>query len=724
MSTRLTRRQWLGGLASTFVAGAWSLGPVAARAGSAHAGVGLGPWLTLRADGSVTVHSYVSDIGQGTAAALRAVVAQQLAAPLSQVQVAMAPLDAAHANPLTRNFATFGSLGASSSVPLLAQATARAREALRAAAAGRWQVQAADCEVRDGAAWHGTKRLGFGDLLAEAAAQPLPERAPLLDGPLPQPLDEAAHARVSGRLAYGIDHAVPGLLHAAVVRPPCFGARVKGVANRDEVQARAGVVQVLPLTDTVAVVARSFWLAQQAVSALRVEWELSGTGAGADTERLRQDLQAAVQTGAGRTLPSRGEPAFDEARTAQGLAAAAQVVDLSFDVPFLAHLPMEPLNATVQLQAEHVDIWLGTQAQQDTQAAVARLLGWAPSQVRLHSRPAGGGFGRRLEHDWVLQAVRVAKELSHTAPGRAVKLLWTRDVELQAGYFRPAAAARVRVGLDATGAVTSLRADLANPSLLEFSGLSMGPRPELDWTTGMGWRRQPYAVPALHLSWTRVDAGVPCAFWRSVGASQNHFFYECVLDVAAARSGQSPADLRRRLLAGDARGRAFLEALLTLGEWQRPLPAGHHRGLAMGAANGSISGHVVELQVMAPGRFRLVRIAALIDAGRVLDRRAVQGQLIGGTLFGLSAALRGEIRIEQGRVQAGNLHEQLPVRLHELPPIVAEVMSGSDAIGGVGEEGVPTIAPAIANALFKATGEPVTRLPLERAGWTLQGRET
>lgn len=720
MSPQLTRRQWLGGLASSLVAGAWSLGPPAATAGSPGSSIGLGPWLTLSADGSVTVHSYVSDIGQGTAAALRAVVAQQLTVPLSLVNVAIAPLDAAHANPLTRNFATFGSIGASSSAPLLAQAAAQAREALRAAAAGRWQVQAADCEVRDGAVWHGSTRLRFGDLLTDAAAQPVPERAPLLDGPLPTPQDEHVQARVSGQMAYGIDHTLPGLLHAAVVRPPSFGARVKSVANRDEVRARAGVVQVLPLPDTVAVVARSFWLAQQAVLALQVEWEQ--TEAQPDTERLRQQLHAAVQTGGGRTLPSRSEPAFDEARTDQALAAAARVVDLSFDVPFLAHLPMEPLNATVQLHAVHVDIWVGTQAQQDTQAAVARLLGWAPSQVRLHSRPSGGGFGRRLEHDWVLPAVQVARELARTAPGRAVKLLWTRDVELQAGYFRPAAAARVRIGLDATGAVTGLRADLANPSLLETSGVSIGPRTDLDWTAGMGWRRQPYAVPAVHLSWTRVDAGVPCAFWRSVGASQNHFFYECALDVAAARSGQSPVDLRRRLLAGHARGQAFLEALLKLGEWNVPLPHGHHRGLAMGAANGSISGHVVELEVTAPGHFRLVRIAALIDAGRVLDRSAVQGQLVGGTLFGLSAALRGEIRIEQGRVLASNMQDQMPVRMHELPPIVAEVISGSEVIGGVGEEGVPTIAPAIANALFKATGEPVTRLPLERAGWTLQGR--
>jgi isoquinoline 1-oxidoreductase subunit beta len=710
MKALVDRRQVLSALASNWAAGAWTLSPSAARASSDGP---ADPWLTLHSDGRVSIQSYVSDLGQGTAAAQRAAVAQQLAVDPEQVQVVMAPLRAAHANPLTRNYATFGSLGASTSVPLLAQAAARMREALRLAAAARWQTDAAACEVRDGAVWNGSRRVALAELAADAARLPLPASAVLRTGPLPRPLDPRAHERVSGRLVYGIDRREPGMLYAAVARAPAFGAAVRGVRNVAAVRAMAGVQGVVPLRDTVAVVASGTWQAQQAARALDIDWAPAEPGA--DSEALRAALRAAAAAGRGRTITSRREPAFDEARTERALAEAAQTVDLGFDVPYLAHLPMEPLSATVRVGPDGVDLWLSTQSQQDTQAAVAQLLGLAVARVRLHSLPAGGGFGRRLEHDWVLQAVRIAREL----PGKTVQLLWTRDVELQAGYFRPAAAARVRIALDTSGKVTGLRADLAHPSLLEHTGLVNGPPTDLDWTAGMGWTRQPYGIPAVHVSWTRVDPGVPCAYWRSVGASQNHFFYECALDVAAARSGQSPADLRRRLLAGHPRGLAFLEALLELGEWHRPSARDHFRGMAMASANGSISGHVVELVVTAPGRFRLVRIAAAIDAGLVLDESAVQGQLVGGTVFGLGAALRGGIRIERGRVMADNLADQMPLRPAELPPVVTRVLSGAERIGGVGEEGVPTIAPAIANALFAATGEPVTSLPLQRAGWQL-----
>lgn len=709
----LQRRQVLAALASSWSAGAWAVAPRSADAAAA-ATAPAPAWLILHTSGEVSVRSYVSDIGQGTAAAQRAAVAHQLTLPPARVHVMVAPLNAGYANPWTRNFATFGSMGAASSVPLLAQAAARMREALRSVAARRWQIDAAGCEVRDGAVWSGSRRFDFADLAADAARIPLPETAELLRRTPATTADPLAQERVSGRLRYGIDQRQPGMWHAAVARAPAFGAKVGQVRNLAAVLALAGVQRVLELGNTVAVVATSTWQAQQAVRSLDIAWVLQQPAA--DSERLRAALLAAVSAGHGRTIASPREPSFDAARTERALAEAARIVDLTFDVPYLAHLPMEPLSATVRVQPDGVDLWLSTQSQQDTQAAVAKLLGLSVSRVRLHSLPAGGGFGRRLEHDWVLQAVQIARRL----PGRTIQLLWSRDVELQAGYFRPAAAARVRVALDKGGRVIGLRADLANPSLLEHTGLVIdNPRADLDWTAGMGWTGQPYDIPAVHLSWTRVDPGVPCAFWRSVGASQNQFFYECSLDVAAAQSGQSPLEFRRRLLHAHPRGLAFLQALEELGEWQRPLPAGHFRGIATAAANRSISGHVVELAVTAPGRFRLIRIAAAIDPGRALDEDAVTAQLVGGTVFGLSAALRGWIRIENGRVLADNLADQLPLRLAELPTVVTRVLSSSGELGGVGEEGVPTIAPAIANALFAATGEPVTALPFERAGWQL-----
>lgn len=714
-------------LRSLLLGGAWLLGPArgaTAEAASPLPGLegadepppGLTPWLRFEPDGQVLAYTNVADIGQGTWAALRMAVAHELALPFDAVRIAPAPVDSRHVNLFTRNYATFGSLGLRSGVATLAPAAALARQLLEQAAALRWGIDRALCTARDGRVWAGDRSLAFAELLQEAARLPMPKRPALREGaPPPPPQADRARERVTGQLRYGIDHRLPGQRFAATQQAPRFGARLIAIGNEDAVRRMPGVLQVVRLARAVAVVAASSWQALQAAQALQLDWsaghdpQLSGAA-------LRERLRAAAQQGEGVTLASPREPAFDAEATAAALAGAAQTVDLLFDVPFLAHLPMEPLNATARVDERSVEVWVSTQSPSDTRAAVARHLQRPLAQVQIHPLVAGGGFGRRLEHDWVLDAVSVAAAL----PGQPVQLLWPRQTELRAGHFRPAVAARVRVALAADGAVTAIRTDSANPALMEHTGLAHGPTTGPDWTVGMGWRGQPYAIPALHLTWTRVDPGVPCGYWRSVGASQNHFFYECALDVAARRSGQDPQALRERLLARQPRALAFLRALARLGGWDEPLRPGRFRGLAMGAANGSLSGHVVEVEWRGAGRFRLVQIAAAIDAGAVHDPSAVEAQLMGGTVFGLSAALHGEVQIEAGGVTQGNFHDHPLLRMTELPPLKLAVLPSSAPAGGVGEEGVPTIAPAIANALFAATGEPITRLPLVRAGWTLE----
>lgn len=712
-------------LRSLLLGGAWLLGPEtpaeaagtagpAGAPGTAGAPPRLTPWLRFEPDGQVVAYTNVADIGQGTWAALRMAVAHQLALPFEAVRIAPAPVDSRHLNIFTRNYATFGSLGLRSGVATLVPAAALARGLLEEAAAQRWGIEPALCTARDGRVWAGERALAFADLMQDAARLPVPDKPTLRVGaPPPPPQADRARERVNGQLRYGIDHRLPGQRFAATQHAPRFGAHLITIRNEAAVRRMPGVLQIVRLAQAVAVVATSSWQALRAAQALQLVWS-AGRAPQLSGDSLREQLRAAAQRGEGVTLASPREPAFNAEATATALAGAAQTVDLLFDVPFLAHLPMEPLNATARVDDTAVEVWVATQSASDTRAAVARHLQRPLEQVQIHPLIAGGGFGRRLEHDWVLEAVSVAAAL----PGQPVQLLWPREAELRAGYFRPAVAARVRVALNAGGAVTAIRMDSANPALIEHTGLVNGPTTGPDWTVGMGWRRQPYAIPALHLTWTRIDAGVPCAYWRSVGASQNHFFYECALDVAARRSGQSPLALRERLLAQQPRALAFLRALARLGGLDEPLQPGRFRGLAMGAANGSLSGHVVEIEWRGRQRYRLVQIAAAIDAGAVHDRSAVEAQLMGGTVFGLSAALHGEVQLEGGGVTQSNFHDHRLLRMAELPPLKLAVVPSSAPAGGVGEEGVPTIAPAIANALFAATGEPITRLPLARSGWT------
>ncbi|HEX2011892.1 MAG TPA: molybdopterin cofactor-binding domain-containing protein, partial [Roseateles sp.] len=353
---------------------------------------------------------------------------------------------------------------------------------------------------------------------------------------------------------------------------------------------------------------------------------------------------------------------------------------------------------------------------QDTQQGVARALGLQPEQVQVHPQLIGGGFGRRLEHGFAIEAALIAREMK----GVPVQLIWSRETDMRAGGYRPAAAARVRLALGADGLPAALRVDAANPSLLEYSSLSNGtPSPDFDWSAGMGLVRQDYALGPMQLGWTRVDAGVPCGYWRSVGASQNVFFLECTIDRAAALAGMDALDYRLRLLADKPKTRQLLQALAERAGWGRPLPAGHFRGLAMSAGNAARSAHVVEIALAGPGRFRLLRIHAAVDAGVVVNPDAVQAQLMGGTLFGLSAALAGEITLAGGRVQQGGFDSYPLVTLAKTPPLDVLVLGNGDRPRGVGEEGPASIGPALANALFAASGQPVQRLPLTRAGWTL-----
>jgi isoquinoline 1-oxidoreductase subunit beta len=517
-------------------------------------------------------------------------------------------------------------------------------------------------------------------------------------------------AKVDGSALFGIDVKRPDLLIATVLHAPTFGGTLESV---DDAPAYAinSVRRVVHLKGSVAVVADGYWAALQGARALNPTWT-PGPNATLDSAQFRQELLQAARDGRGRAFPSKSSTQNAKA-TARSLHEATQVIDLIYDVPFLAQAPMEPLNATVEVTSDAAHIWLSTQSQADTQRGVAKALGLEPDKVTVHAEIAGGGFGRRLEHDFAVEAALIAN-----AVGKPVKTIWPREVELRAGYYRPAIAARVRLALGADHLPTAVRVDMAGPSVLEYSGVTNGPPVEdFDWTMLMGWLGRSYAIPHFDTRWKRVDRGVPCGYWRSVGNSQNSFFLECTLDLAARVASLDPLEYRRRLLAGNARAIAFIDALAARARWEEPLPSGHFRGLALNEANNTISGHIVEVEVPSAGHFKLARITAAIDPGVVANPNGVEAQMIGGTVFGLSAALFGEITFKSGQVEQGNFDKYRLMTLAQMPPIDVLVLANGTKPGGVGEEGPSSIGPAVANALYAASGKAVTRLPLHRAGW-------
>ena len=728
MLPTVSRRRFLH---SALASGVWTLGVSALPSVSAQPAAvsaptppGFGAWLRFSPDGRVTALTNISDLGQGTQGAIVQIVAEELELPPSAVQIEMAAVRSAFGNRFINGYGTFGSIGYRTAYATLAPVCAAARDMLVRAAAARWSVVASECHAAAGRVLHATssRSAAYAELLADAAA------LTPIDKPVLKPrqrwtvLGQSVPrfdipAKTDGSAVYGIDVRLPGLLVASVLHAPTFGGTLASLDDKPALAVK-GVHKVVRLPHAVAVVADGYWPAHKGAQALKPRWR-PGPNATLGSAALRDEMRQAAAAGQGRVFPQDMDKRLDAGSTDKALAQAGRVVDITYDVPFLAHATMEPLNATVRINADSAELWLSTQSQSDTQAGVAKALGLSADQVVIHSQTIGGGFGRRLEHDFAIEAALIARAVGQ---GRPVKTIWSREVDMRAGYYRPAAAARVRLALGADHLPTALRVDMANPSLLEHSRLSNDGGVEgLDSSAGMGWVGHSYAIAALHLTWSRVERGVPCGYWRSVGASQNTFAFECTLDQAARGAGIDPVDYRRRLLAGKPRELAFVDALAARAHWGQPLKAGHFRGFAMGEANRAISGHVVEISLAGPGRFRLERITAAIDAGVVANPNAVEAQVMGGTVFGLSAALFGEITLKNGQVEQGNFDSYRLVTLAQMPPLDVLVLANAERAAGVGEEAVPTIAPAIANALFAASGRAVTRLPLHRAGWQLAG---
>jgi len=658
-------------------------------------------WLTIRPDNRVDIRVGSSEMGQGVMTALPMLIAEELDADWETVHAEFAPVDPAYANPIFGRQQTGGSTAVRGYWQTLREAGAVGREVLREAAAQRWGVPVDTCRTEKGQVIHSDsgRSLRYGELAATAAGLSVPESVflkepaefTLLGRAMPR-LD--IPSKVDGSAGFGIDVKRPGLLTATVVRCPVFGGKA-GKVNDKRARAVAGVHKVVPVSSGIAVIAEHFWAALQGRKALEIDW-VPGPAAKLDSAAIRARMAEQVDSGtSGRADGDAG----------QALAGAAKTVEAVYEVPYLAHACMEPMNCTAHVRADGCDIWVPTQGQTGTQATAMRLTGLPADKVRVHTTFLGGGFGRRGEQDFVVDAIECS-----LAVGAPVKVIWTREDDMQHDFYRPATYNRLTGGLDRKGQPVAWLHRIAGPSIRNRDSMQRENSGE-DFSATEGALNLPYAIPNILVSYARVNSAVPVGYWRSVASSQNAFITECFLDELAAAGGHDPYELRRSLLRDQPRWRGVLELAASKAGWGTPAAPGHFRGIAVAASFRSYVAEVAEVSI-EDGQPRVHKVVCAVDCGMIVNPDTVAAQMESGIVFGLTAALKGEITIADGRAVQSNFDDYPLLRLDECPDIEVYIVPSDRNPGGVGEPGTPPIAPAVANAVFAATGKPVRRLPI------------
>jgi isoquinoline 1-oxidoreductase beta subunit len=566
-------------------------------------------------------------------------------------------------------------------------------------------VSPSDCEAANSKITHKAtgRSFDYGALAADAANIKL-DKEPAIRTPDQFKLIGKRLARldtplkINGSAKFAIDTVVPNMVYAAVSACPVFGGRLKSVDDAP-VKGRRGVLQVVKLDNAVVVVADRFWRAKEALALLKPEWD-AGEAGNTDSAQFAKLYRDTLD---GPMVSARNDGSVDDA-----FGKGGKFVEAVYEAPHLAHATMEPLNATVHLQPDKLEVWLGSQTPMGTIRQAAAASGLKPEQIIIHNCFLGGGFGRRSINDEMRQAILVAKEV-----GKPVKLVWTREEDMTQDRYRPQAAVRMKAALGSDGMPTAFDAKIAVGSILRSTGINKVEN-GIEAQAVEGFANIPYAIPSVRVGCMLKNTHVPVMFWRSVGSSQNAFFVESYIDELAQAAGQDPYKFRRALLAGKSDFLGVLDTIAEKSDWGKPLGQGRGRGIAIHECYGSIIGQVAEVTVSQKGEVKVDRVVAAVDCGHVVNPGIVEAQIQSGVIYGLSAALYGEITIKQGRVEQGNFDEYQVVRLADTPKIeVYLALSGGKKWGGIGEPGTAATAPAVANAVFAATGTRVRSMPLK-----------
>jgi isoquinoline 1-oxidoreductase beta subunit len=682
--------------------------PAARAADSAAKPVALNAFVRIGTDESVTVISNHSEMGQGIYTSLPMLLNEELEADWARVRVESSPVDAVYNHTVFGLMMTGGSTTTNSEYDRFRKMGAMARIMLIAAAAQSWNVDSQTCRAEKGFVIHTAtgRRASYGSL-AEAASRIAPPK----DIPLKDPKDftlvgKPVHrldtpSKTNGTARFGLDVYIPGMLTAVVARAPVFGGKVVSF-NADQAKAIPGVVNVVQVPSGVAVIAKGFWPAKLGREKLEITWD-DGPGAALSTVEMRANFSTLSKT-PGLVARKVGDPAA-------ALAGAAKTITAEYEVPYLAHCMMEPLNTVVDLHEDRCEIWTGTQFQTGDRAAAAKVAGLKPEQVTLHTTLLGGGFGRRANPscDFVTEATEVAK-----AAKVPVKVVWTREDDIRGGWYRPMWYDHFAAGLDASGNPVAWTHTIVGQSIMAGTMFeSYGIKNGIDSASVEGAADILYGIPNLQVDLHTPKNEVPVQWWRSVGHSHTGFSVEAFLDEVAHAGGKDPYELRRTLLAGQPRMLAVLDLAAQKANWGSALPAGRARGIATHFSFDSYVAQVAEISVEKDGTVRVHRVVAAVDCGRTVNPDTVKAQLEGGIIFGLTAALKTEITLDKGRVQQRNFNDYPMVRMFESPTIEVFIVPSTEHPTGVGEPGVPPVAPAVANAIFAATGKRVRRLPIK-----------
>jgi isoquinoline 1-oxidoreductase subunit beta len=721
MTTKFTRSRRTFLKQSAALGGGLSIGihipgALAAKAGIEAKDTEVNAWVVVRPDDTVVIRYARSEMGQGSFTSAPMLVAEELECDWKKVRVEYAsPNEHIRRKRIWGNMNSVGSFTIRTSQDYLRKGGATAREMLIAAAAQKWDVPPNECMASKGVITHklSGRKTTFGKVANEAAKMEPPAFVQLKD-PKDWKLIGTSVPRfdipdsVTGKQRYGVDTQLPGMVYAAVAQCPVFGGKLKSF-DAAKVQGRRGIIKVVAVDNNgvVAVIADNWWRAKEALKNLPIEWDVGNNGT-VSSASIMEFLRA------GHAQPT-ASVAKRVGDLDQALASAVKVIEAEYYTPYLAHATMEPMGCTALIKDGRVDVWASTQTAEATMATAAAVAGVPLENVEVHKTQVGGGFGRRGGgQDFVRQGVAIAK----TMEGTPVKMLWTREEDMQHDTYRGGAVCRLKGGLDASGNVTGWYTRVAAPSILA-SLLKLPLKEGIDPIAMEGLAEIPYGIPNVRIEYAQRDTHVPVGFWRANGHSQNPFARECFFDELAHAAGKDPYEYRRVLLAGEPKPLGVLEAVAKAAGWGKPLPAGVHRGIAVTEPYGGFTAAVIEISMKSDKEFAIHRIVQAIDCGYVVNPDNVVAQIQGGSAFGLTATLWGEITIKDGRVEQSHFLDYPMLRIVDMPKIEVVLAPTGGFWGGVGELGNTPIAPALCNAIFAATGKRIRSLPLKNHGLTM-----